>query len=119
MLEAPYKNNGFVNLRFIQYLKKSITNMRNFNHLGLLDRSEVGGENGSEAGVPRPGIQAQRPAPAPHASHARHDRSMARDDFGGWAEPRRSGSLTESFTKIRPESPASPWCLLVDFSKEK
>ena len=44
----------------------------------MLDRLEVGGENGSEAGVPRPGIQAQRPAPAPHASHARHDRSMAR-----------------------------------------
>ena len=49
----------------------------------MLDRSEVGGENGSEAGVPRPGIQAQRPAPAPHASHARHDRSMARE-FDLW-----------------------------------
>ena len=28
---------------------------------------------------PPPGIQAQHPAPAPHASHARHDRSMARN----------------------------------------
>ena len=28
---------------------------------------------------PPPGIQAQLPAPAPHASHARHDRSMARN----------------------------------------
>ena len=28
---------------------------------------------------PLTGIQAQHPAPAPHASHARHDRSMARN----------------------------------------
>ena len=36
-------------------------------------RSEVGG---SKPNVPRPGIQAQHPAPAPHA---RHDRSMDRN----------------------------------------
>ena len=44
--------------------------------------SEVGVKDGAERRPP-PGIQAQHPAPAPHASHARHDRSMARDDFGG------------------------------------
>ena len=38
--------------------------------------SQVGG-NGAERRPP-PGIQAQHPAPAPHASHARHDGSMAR-----------------------------------------
>ena len=27
------------------------------------------------------GIQAQHPAPTPHAPHARHDRSMARNSF--------------------------------------
>ena len=42
-----------------------------------LQKSEVGGGNGAERRPP-PGIQAQHPAPAPHASHARHDRSMAR-----------------------------------------
>ena len=35
-------------------------------------------ENAAERRPP-PGIQAQHPAPAPHASHARHDRSMARN----------------------------------------
>ena len=35
-------------------------------------------ENGAERRPPT-GIQAQHPAPAPHASHARHDRSMARN----------------------------------------
>ena len=55
----------------------------------MLDWLEVGGENGSEAGVPRAGIQAQRPAPAPHASQARHDRSMARNL--SVAKPKLSG----------------------------
>ena len=35
---------------------------------------------------PPPGIQAQHPAPAPHASHARHDRSMARDRLAARAK---------------------------------
>ena len=45
-------------------------------------KSEVGEGNRAERRPP-PGIWAQHPAPAPHASHARHDRSMARDDSGG------------------------------------
>ena len=43
-----------------------------------IERLEVGVGNGAERSLP-PGIQAQHPAPAPHASHARHDRLMARN----------------------------------------
>ena len=35
---------------------------------------------------PLTGIQAQHPAPAPHASHARHDRSMARNRLAARAK---------------------------------
>ena len=94
MLEALYKNNGFVNSSFIQYLKMLIKPQpfQSFWSVGsisltLISKNQrLGVKDGSEAGVPRPGIQAQRPEPAPHASHARHDRSMARDDSGGRVE---------------------------------
>ena len=42
--------------------------------------SEVGGEHGSEAGVPNRESKPSAHAPAPHA---RHDRSMARSSFSG------------------------------------
>ena len=68
---------------------------------------------------PPPGIQAQHPAPAPHASHARHDRSMARKILV--ARPNLGGlhSSPRAFTKIRPELWASCGCTFVHFSKEK
>ena len=53
---------------------------------------------------PPPGIQAQHPAPAPHASHARHDRSMARNRLAARAKvvgfpysPRASRKYATSF----------------------
>ena len=44
------------------------------------ERSEVGGEDGSEAGVPNQESKPSAHAPAPHA---RHDKSMARYPFSG------------------------------------
>ena len=61
--------------------------------------------------MPRPGIQAQRPAPAPHASHARHDRSMAR-----WISVARAkvGGLDCSPRSSRNDAPSSG-CPFVHF----
>ena len=63
--------------------------------------SEVGGGNGAERRPP-PGIQAQHPAPAPHASHARHDRSMARNRLAARAKVGRFSSSPRASRKYAP-----------------
>ena len=80
----------------------------------FLQYSKVGGW-GWTPQVPRPGIQAQHPAPAPHA---RHDRSMARNF---WWLRRKLAKIPSHRTnqKIRPELWASCGTVLVRFSKEK
>ena len=56
---------------------KIIRNMQKYRRLGV--------KTGAKRRPP-PGIQAQHPAPAPHASHARHDRSMARNRLAARAK---------------------------------
>ena len=81
MLEARSKNKGFVNFIFESisgiaiHLMKYIFSM--FPCLPTELNWRLGVENGAERSPP-PGIRAQHPAPAQHASRARHDRSMAR-----------------------------------------
>ena len=73
--------------------------------LGQIDR-RLGSENGAERS-PQPGIQAQHPAPAPHAPHARHDRSMARNRLA--ARPNRGGLHSPSPAPGPVSSVPSTW----------
>ena len=67
---------------------------------------------------PPPGIQAQHPAPAPHASHARHDRSMARNRLAARAKVVDNHFSPSVFTKVRPEATQAISLENVDFSKQ-
>ena len=67
---------------------------------------------------PQLGIQAQHPAPAPHAPHARHDRSMARNRLVARAKVGGLDSSARTVTETRPELWASCGRVLVHFSKE-
>ena len=67
---APYLHRGLMNI----ILGSSSINAARQAH------SEVGGENRSGAEDPHRESKPSAHAPAPHA---RHDRSMARDSFGG------------------------------------
>ena len=63
-------------------------------YITIMTYRRLGVKTGAERRPP-PGIQAQHLAPAPHASHARHDRSMARNRLvarakvGGFSSPPR------------------------------
>ena len=62
---------------------------------------------------PPPGIQAQHPAPAPHASHARHDRSMARNRLAARA---KVVGLDFSPRVSRNDVPSHLWtCCFISF----
>ena len=70
-------------------------------------------ENGAERRPP-PGIQAQHPAPAPHASHARRQIN-GEMTFGGWGKLRRFALLLpcpEITPRVLSESWAIPGLLL-------
>ena len=69
---------------------------------------------------PLTGIQAQHPAPAPHAPHARHDRSMARNRLA--ARPNLGGLHSPAAAPGPVSSVPSTWRVHghknVDFSKK-
>ena len=100
-------NNCYLNTS--NYLKRNPSPQSHF-----LNR-RLGVRTGAERRPP-PGIQAQHPAPAPHASHARHDRSMARNRLvarakvGGWC---CSTPCHGNPSRVNGESMGAFWFILL------